>query len=635
MESLAPRLGKPEQLPERTAGDRASAAPSVGLLTGCVQGAFFPGVNAATARVLQAEGCDVVVPQQQGCCGALSVHNGREEEAQGFARTLVDTFEATGVERIVVNAAGCGSTMKEYAELLADDPAYADRAQAFAEKVRDISEILDELGPVAPRHPLEMTIAYHDACHLAHAQGVRAQPRTLLEAIPGLELKEIAEPELCCGSAGIYNIINPEPARELGDRKAANIVATGAQVLVTANPGCLMQVTSAIERSGHPMGMAHTVEVLDASIRGLPAEHPRPPITRYRPTEFEAMFDQFQQNTRSSRRLAGPQCPVRRRSPWLSLFVLLGGLRIRAWIAGLIALAVALVVAVVAVRDARRPGTQRRASRARRSASSRSCGSSSTRSGSTTSPSASGHFDVLRRSFEKVSPDQRIQAIIIAFCFGALLEALAGFGTPVAITVVMLMALGFKPIKAATVALVANTAPVAFGALAIPIVTLATVSAGRQRRPGLSDPTLDTLGADGRPADPDPGPVRAAGPGAHRRRQARRAPDLAAGAGRAAWRSASPSSSTPTSSPCSSPTSSRRCWPPARVVAAAAGVAARRGADRRAGRARRSASARGRHATARRRPAVASTSTRRRPSRRRHGAQWPGGARGVATTGAT
>ena len=271
MESLAPRLGKPERLPERVraTGERRAV---VGMLTGCVQGAFFPGVNAATARVLQAEGCDVVVPRGQGCCGALSVHNGREAEAQEYARGIVDTFEAAGVDRVVVNAAGCGSTMKDYARLLADDPAYADRARALAEQVRDVSEVLDELGPVAVRHPLELTVAYHDACHLAHAQGVRAQPRRLLTAIPGLELREIAEPELCCGSAGIYNILNPEPARELGDRKAANIVATGAQVLVTANPGCLMQVTSAIERSGHPMGMAHTVEVLDASIRGLPAE---------------------------------------------------------------------------------------------------------------------------------------------------------------------------------------------------------------------------------------------------------------------------------------------------------------------------------------------------------------------------
>jgi glycolate oxidase iron-sulfur subunit len=211
------------------------------------------------------------VPPTQGCCGALSVHNGREPEAQGFARRLVDSFEDRGVEWIVVNAAGCGSTMKEYAELLADDPAYADRARAFADRVRDVSEILDGLGPVAPRHPLEMTIAYHDACHLAHAQGVRAEPRRLLEAIPGLELREIAEGEICCGSAGIYNVLNPEPARELGDRKAANIVATGAQLLVTANPGCLMQVASAIDRSGHPMGMAHTIEVLDASITGRPA----------------------------------------------------------------------------------------------------------------------------------------------------------------------------------------------------------------------------------------------------------------------------------------------------------------------------------------------------------------------------
>jgi glycolate oxidase iron-sulfur subunit len=273
MERLAPRLGRAERLPEHlpASGPRRAV---VGLLTGCVQGAFFPGVNAATARVLQAEGCDVVVPPRQGCCGALSVHNGREAEALTYARALIEAFESSGVERVVVNAAGCGSTMKEYADLLADDPAYAERARAFQEKVRDVTEVLVELGPVAPRHPLEVSVAYQDACHLAHAQGVRSQPRELLGAIPGLELREIAEPELCCGSAGIYNILNPEPARELGDRKAGNIVATGARLLVTANPGCLMQVTAAIERSGHPMGMAHTVEVLDASIRGTSLSGP-------------------------------------------------------------------------------------------------------------------------------------------------------------------------------------------------------------------------------------------------------------------------------------------------------------------------------------------------------------------------
>lgn len=263
MERLAPRLSKAERLPERlpATGERRMV---VGMLTGCVQGAFFPGVNAATARVLQAEGCDVIIPAAQGCCGALSVHNGRADEAREHARALLRVFADTGVERIVVNAAGCGSSMKEYVALLGEE------ARGFQDMVRDVSEVLDELGPVAERHPLEVTVAYHDACHLGHAQGIRSQPRRLLAGIPGLELREVAEAELCCGSAGVYNVLNPEPARELGDRKARAIVATGADVLVTANPGCLMQVASAFERSGHPMTLAHTVEVLDASIRGRP-----------------------------------------------------------------------------------------------------------------------------------------------------------------------------------------------------------------------------------------------------------------------------------------------------------------------------------------------------------------------------
>ena len=242
----------------------------VGLLTGCVQGEFFPGVNAATARVLAAEGCDVIVPPSQGCCGALSVHNGREPEAKRFARATIDVFEKEGVDTVVVNAAGCGSSMKEYADLLADDPDYAERARGFSARVRDISEFLAELGTVAERHPLEVSVAYHDACHLAHAQGVRVQPRALLGEIPGLEVREIADAAICCGSAGIWNVLNPEPARELGDRKAKNIVATGAALLVTANPGCLMQVAASLDRQGARVGMAHTIEVLDASIRGLP-----------------------------------------------------------------------------------------------------------------------------------------------------------------------------------------------------------------------------------------------------------------------------------------------------------------------------------------------------------------------------
>ncbi|MDQ3664897.1 MAG: (Fe-S)-binding protein, partial [Actinomycetota bacterium] len=212
------------------------------------------------------EGCDVVIPPGQGCCGALSVHSGRHEEAQRFARALVDAFTDSDVERVVVNSAGCGSSMKEYAELLADDPAYANRAAAFAARVRDVSELLVELGPVAERHPLELTVAYHDACHLAHAQGVRAPPRQLLGAIPGLSVREIAEGAVCCGSAGVWNLLNPEPATELGNRKAGNVAATGADLLVTANPGCLMQIGAGLRRAGNPMPSAHTVQVLDASL---------------------------------------------------------------------------------------------------------------------------------------------------------------------------------------------------------------------------------------------------------------------------------------------------------------------------------------------------------------------------------
>src|SRR5947209_19465365 len=271
MESLTPTVTRRRPLPERVpASGRRRAV--VGMLTGCVQDALFPEVNAATARVLAAEGCDVVIPHGQGCCGALSQHLGREDEAIRFSRALIERFEAARVDYVVVNAAGCGSAMKEYAHLLRDDPDYAERAQAFVERTRDVSELLVELGPVAPRHPLDVTIAYHDACHLGHAQGIRAQPRALLRAIPGLSLREIADPEVCCGSAGVWNLLNPVPARELGDRKARAVLATGGQLLVTANPGCLMQVAAATRRLGGTIALAHTAQVLDASLRGLSPE---------------------------------------------------------------------------------------------------------------------------------------------------------------------------------------------------------------------------------------------------------------------------------------------------------------------------------------------------------------------------
>jgi len=275
MERLLPDLperpGRAASLPEVTpaVGERRRR---VGMLTGCVQRVFFPQVNAATARVLAADGCEVAAPSTQGCCGALSMHAGREAEAQRFAKALINVFEGAGVDQVVVNVAGCGSTMKEYGHLLRDDPAWAERAAAFSAKVRDFSELLAELGPVAERHPLPLTVAWHDACHLAHAQGVRAQPRQALRAIPGLEVRELADAEICCGSAGIYNLVEPDPARELGKRKAASVLASGAALLATANPGCLLQIRASLETEGADLPMAHLAEVVDASIRGLPAE---------------------------------------------------------------------------------------------------------------------------------------------------------------------------------------------------------------------------------------------------------------------------------------------------------------------------------------------------------------------------
>jgi glycolate dehydrogenase iron-sulfur subunit len=271
MESLAPKLGHVEKLPERTRAEGPKRR-TVGLLTGCVQGTFFPDVNAATVRVLAAEGCEVIVPPKQSCCGALSAHAGREPEALAFARRVIETFEDAGVDTVVVNAAGCGSNLKDFAHQLRDEPEWAARARALSEKSRDVSELLDELGPAATRHPLAMTVAYQDACHLGHAQGVRAQPRRLLRGIPGVELRELREAEICCGSAGTYNLLHPEPARELGERKANAVLATGAQVMVTANPGCWMQVATTLARMGKRLPVAHTVQVLDASIRGVPVD---------------------------------------------------------------------------------------------------------------------------------------------------------------------------------------------------------------------------------------------------------------------------------------------------------------------------------------------------------------------------
>jgi glycolate oxidase iron-sulfur subunit len=236
----------------------------VGMLEGCVQSVFFARTNHATARVLAAEGCEVVSPRGQGCCGALGLHAGEEEHALVLAKETIAAFEKTGVDVVAVNAAGCGSSMKDYGFLLRDDPEWAERAEAFSEKVRDVTEVLADLEPRAIRHPIRATVAYHDACHLGHAQGVTKQPRVLLEAIPGLQLAPIEEPEVCCGSAGIYNLLQPEAAADLGRRKAQHILAAAPHAVATANPGCLLQ----LRRFLPGMPMAHPIEVLDWSIHG-------------------------------------------------------------------------------------------------------------------------------------------------------------------------------------------------------------------------------------------------------------------------------------------------------------------------------------------------------------------------------
>jgi glycolate oxidase iron-sulfur subunit len=236
----------------------------VALLQGCVQRVFFGHVNRDTARVLAAEGFDVHVPRLPRCCGALPLHAGADPQARELAKATIEALER--YETVIVNAAGCGSAMKDYGHVLRDEPDWAERAQRFAEKVRDANEFLAAAGPQAERRPVPMKVAYHDACHLAHAQGVRDQPRELLRAIPELELVEPREWEICCGSAGIYNLVKPEPAAELGERKARNLLDTRAEAVTAANPGCALQITAHTERLGNALPVLHPMELLARSI---------------------------------------------------------------------------------------------------------------------------------------------------------------------------------------------------------------------------------------------------------------------------------------------------------------------------------------------------------------------------------
>lgn len=259
---------KIHNLPERSPAT-GTKRHTVGVLAGCVMRVLFGGTNAATVRVLQANGCEVIAPRAAGCCGALHLHTGFHDEGLQRARALIDTFMPflAEMDAIVINSAGCGSTLKEYVDLLADDPAYHEKARAFSAKVCDVSQWLMRIGLTPPPGRLDATVSYHDACHLAHGQKVWTEPRKLLQSIPGLKYVEMDEADTCCGSAGVYNITQPEMARRLLERKIANLRATGATIIATGNPGCLAWIQQGAEEAGLNIRICHPVELLDEVYR--------------------------------------------------------------------------------------------------------------------------------------------------------------------------------------------------------------------------------------------------------------------------------------------------------------------------------------------------------------------------------
>lgn len=241
---------------------------TVALLAGCVMPALFGATNQATVKVLRHNGCEVLVPEGQGCCGALLLHNGSRSAALDLARRNIDVFSNLEIDALIINAAGCGAMMKEYGELFKGDPTYHEKAERLAAKMKDVSEFLGSISLSVPTREVRAKITYHDACHLAHGQNVREQPRTLLRAIPGLQLADLQESDWCCGSAGTYNLTEPEMARRLLDRKVANIQATGAELVVTGNPGCLMQIRAGLQQRGLPIQAMHTIDLLAEAYDG-------------------------------------------------------------------------------------------------------------------------------------------------------------------------------------------------------------------------------------------------------------------------------------------------------------------------------------------------------------------------------
>jgi glycolate oxidase iron-sulfur subunit len=266
LQAMLPKLsGSRDQLPAVLPAIGPKRA-RVALFLGCVADAMFPETNAATARVLQANGCEVLIPRGQSCCGAIDYHSGVEGPALELARRNLETFRLAGVDAIIVNAAGCGAMLKDYAHILPAE--LHDDAKAFVAKVKDISEFLMTLGPVPPRNAVPLKVTYHDACHLCHGQQIRTQPRALLAMIPGLELVPLEETEICCGAAGTYNLSQPEMSERLGRRKMDHIEATGASVVATGNVGCILQIARKVKERGKPIDVVHPVDLLDRAYRG-------------------------------------------------------------------------------------------------------------------------------------------------------------------------------------------------------------------------------------------------------------------------------------------------------------------------------------------------------------------------------
>lgn len=265
--SLAPRLSPHFFTPrgQRWRAETLETRATTFLHVGCVMHVAFAEVNEATVNVLRRAGCDVLAPGDQGCCGAIAIHAGELERGRVLAKENICAFERSGADVYVTNAAGCGAALKEYGELLAGDDQWRERARAFSEKVRDVTELLDEIGIAPDLGPIDAVVTYQDPCHLVHAQRISAAPRQLLQLIPGLQLREHADSSVCCGSAGLYNLTQPEMAQRLQARKVANILAAEPNVIATTNPGCALQIAAGLRDAGRPIPIKHVVQLLDDS----------------------------------------------------------------------------------------------------------------------------------------------------------------------------------------------------------------------------------------------------------------------------------------------------------------------------------------------------------------------------------